>query len=438
MRNIFFIISFLIIITSCKSSSDLFIDKYIADQAQITDQAYSHDVFAQRDLATIYANKQKAKVALFFPFTGKHRDLAWDLYNSAMMSLFDNDANHNIELVLVDSKDNSVEASQVFREIVDRNIKLVVGPIFSNFTRAIDKQAMRHYIKAISLSNDQNLMENIDEDGGVFVGGFLPEQEIDRMVSYAMDQNKKNFAILAPNNSYGMAMARMLKDVVARRDGRVIQSELYDNSKEAIAGSVKRIIKAFHVDPALAEGGGNALEEDFRIAESDKQYADVIFVPTAGRGLVKVAKAIKKANKEERDIQIAAIGGWEDESLLNDIALNGTWFAAPLPSRYARFERNYYRYFGKYPPRIASIVYDSIAAIAQIVDKNESLDPQVEHFVNFADDEVGFEGIDGKFRFLENGLVQRNLAVLRLNYGRLKVVDEPTEIFLKYEVEEEA
>lgn len=431
------IIISILLLNSCKSSSDLFKDQYIPDQSKLEDPENSSNVFNESELETIYANKKKVKVALFFPFSGKHKDLGWSLYNAALLSLFDNDLNHNIELVLIDSTDNPVEASQAFREIKNRKIEIVIGPIFTNFVNAISKNALRNSVKAISLSNNQQLMGNVSDEGAVFIGGFLPEQQIDRVVSYALSQNKRNFAILAPNDSYGVAISKMLKDVLDRRYGNLIQSELYNrSSKDDMKRSTIRIVNAFKVPSELAEGGGNKLEEDFTVAQSDKNFAEVIFVPESGKNLAKMVNLIKKHNDDERDIQIVGIGGWDDDSVISDGDLDDIWFAAPIQSRFNKFKKAYYRSYGEEPPRIASIVYDSVAAVTRIIDTKDTDDKQVtnEDFVNFElNGSLGFDGIDGKFRFLENGLVERNFAVLKVNSGDLEIVESPSEIFLKYD-----
>lgn len=437
MKNILIIICSLIILNSCKSSSDLFVDRYIPDETKLQEVKTTEDVFNQKDLETIYANKKKVKVALFLPFSGKYSELSWSLYNSALMSLFDNDINHNLELVLIDSKDNAVEASQQFRQIRDRKIKIVIGPIFSNFTNGISKNALRNSIKVISLSNNQDLMNNIDEenDGAVFIAGFLPEQEIDRLVSFSIAQNKNNFAILAPNSNYGLTINKLLRNVIDKRFGNLIQSELYNkNSKNSLKSSVKRIINSYKVSSELAEGGGNKLSEDFVVEESDKNYADIIFVASNNvDNLNMINKLVKKYNKSERQIKIAAISGLEDLSKLNNNSLSDIWFSAPIYGRFQSFKKEYKQIYGDEPTRISSIIYDSVAAIAQIVEKSESSNPKIADFVNYQNGEKnGFEGIDGKFRFLENGLVQRNLAIFEVNSSQIKMIDQPAEILLEY------
>jgi ABC-type branched-subunit amino acid transport system substrate-binding protein len=434
MKNLLIIIAFSIILNSCKSSSDLFVDRYVPNQSMIQTPNEGPDgVFAQNDLDTLYSNKKKVKVALFFPFSGKHRELGWALYNASLMSLFDNDVNHNLELVLIDSKDNAVEASQVFHEIKDRNIDIVIGPVFSNFVIGTAKNTIRNSVKAISLSNNQALAGNIDEKGAVFIAGFLPEQQIDRIVSYALDHKKRNFAILAPNNSYGIEITKILKNVVDLRYGNLIQSELYNiNSKDNLKKAVKRIVNTYSVAPDLAEGGGNYLEEDFRLSKGDKKYADIIIIPDSGKNIEEIADLIKKYNDDEREIQIVGIGGFDDLDSINSSSLNGAWFAAPINDRFESFEKAYYQNYGKLPPRISSIAYDSVAAIAKIVDTIENDKPTVQNFIDLDGKKSGFEGIDGQFRFLENGLTQRNLAILQVDSGKLKVIDAPTEKFLNY------
>ena len=62
-------------------------------------------------------------------------------YTAATLSLFDNDPNHNIELILIDSKETPQEAAKAFKEVIDRKIKIVIGPIFSTSVEAIEEDA---------------------------------------------------------------------------------------------------------------------------------------------------------------------------------------------------------------------------------------------------------------------------------------------------------
>lgn len=400
---------------------------------------FSPPVIFSRPLTTYSANNKKVKVALYFPFSGKSKELGWSLYNAAVLSLFDNDVNHSLELVLVDSADSPFESAKSIKEITDQDIKIVIGPVFGNSVEAMDKNFMNNSITAISLTNNQDLSGKINNNGGVFVAGFLPEQQIDKIVTYAIDHEKINFSILAPNNQYGMTIAAMLKRLVRLRDGRMITSEFHDPNGADLNKSVERLVNAFTSPKHLSEGGGNKIDKNKKIKESDRTYAQVILIAESGKNLQKITQLIKDFNVDEREYQLVGTGQWDDISTLNDPNLIGAWFAAPIHERFAGFEKAYYQTYNKFPPRIASIVYDSVAAVAELVDKRGGQTPDIKDFITFSDStknipstKNGFEGIDGTFRFLANGLVQRNLAVLQVGKGSFETLDKPAEKFLKF------
>lgn len=442
MKNLFIIIFTTIFLTSCESlnnfSKEIFPQakqeeapkpiaaKPIEQPRNLTPFLYS------RNLDTLKANKKKVKVGLFFPFSGKNRDLGWSLYNAAVISLFDNDINHNIELVLIDSKDTPSEPAKSIKEIIDHDIKVVVGPVFSSSVESLGKDFIDNSITAISLSNNQQLSGKINNGGGVFIAGFLPEQQIDKVVSYAMDHNKINFAVLAPNNQYGLTVANMFKRIVKTRDGTIITSEFYDSSGNDLNKVIERLVNASMVPARLAEGGGNKLAKNTIIKDSDRTYPQVIFIPESGKTLTKITDLIKQYNTQEHEYQIIGTAQWDDVSTLNSGNLFGAWFAAPEHHRFASFEKSYYQTYNKFPPRIASIAYDSVAAIAELIDKKEGLPANADFINYFNPQKNGFSGIDGGFRFLANGLVQRNLAVLQVGSGEFITIDRPADKFLKY------
>ena len=81
--------------------------------------------FESKDLPIPLSSNPKIKVAMLLPLTGKNKDLGWSIYNSASLSLFDNDSAHKIEIVLFDSKDSAEENQKAFKAIIDSKIKVV-------------------------------------------------------------------------------------------------------------------------------------------------------------------------------------------------------------------------------------------------------------------------------------------------------------------------
>ena len=370
---------------------------------------------------------RKIQIALFLPFTGKNKELGWSIFNASSLSLFENDLENKIELVLFDSKDSPQDSQKAFKEIIDSNIKVVIGPIFSNSIMAIEKMARDNEITVISLSNNHELLNKTNNRGGVFVGGILLESQIDKIVNYAMDRGKLNFAIIAPNNQFGKFTTDYLKKFVRARDGNFITSEFYEANNIDIDRAAERIVNSFGV-PTKSKNRDTAYLSDY-----DRIYPQIILIPEAGKQLSKVVKSVNKFNKDERNFQIIGTSQWDDASTLNDINLLGSWFSAPEGDKFRIFEKNYYRYFGKFPPRISSIAYDSVWAISKIAQNKTNLKLTFSDFIDYDKNlKNGFDGIDGVFRFLPNGAVQRNLAILQVGNGKFETIDSSLEKFLKY------
>jgi ABC-type branched-subunit amino acid transport system substrate-binding protein len=386
--------------------------------------------FDSSDLGTQKSNEKKISVALFLPISGKNKDLALSLYNSSVLSLFENDLNHNIELVLIDSKDTPDEAKKAFKEIVNRKIKVVIGPVFSNLVDAIEQEAKQNKITAISLSNNQELIGKTNSDGGVFIAGMLPETQIDKIVSYSLQRGKFSFASIAPSNQYGNTLTKIFKKIVKNRDGNFITSEFYKSNDLDIDRAVKNTINSFVV-PARFKAQKN--QENFALNDSNRTYPQVILIPESGKTLSKIVSSIKKQNVDERDFQIIGTSQWDEISTLNDNNLYGSWFSAPESEKFRNFEKSYYQAYNKFPPRISSIPYDLVASLSRLIDLKQKQTPSINDFINYENPpKNGFDGIDGLFRFLPNGLVQRNLAVLKVGSARFETIEKPIEQFLKY------
>ena len=115
---------------------------------------------------------------------------------------------------------------------------------------------------------------------------------------------------------------------------------------------------------------------------------------------------------------------WNDPRLGTEPTLVGGWFAAPTPRLWDNFKARYQQSFGSAPPRIASLAYDATALAAVLAQqpgggfRQETLAQR-----------GGFVGIDGIFRFLPSGEVERGLAVMELQRGEVRVIDPAPQSF---------
>lgn len=409
-------------------------DKTSSEEFLIQETKPTHDQFQSESLSVIEVKDVKIKVALLFPTSGKNRELGNALVNSATMALFNQDVKGNIELNLFDSGDSKESVEKAFDAIIEKGIKIVIGPVFGAQVEAIQDKALEHDIIVISLSNNQEITRDVTNNGAVFLAGSLAETQVEKIINYSISRGKYSFAVLSPRNQYGKVINDLTKLIVRKRDTHFITSEFYDNNEKDIERAVTNVIKTFTVSGHLMEGK-NKLKKSAVISQRDRIYPQIIMIPESGKNLSKIVAAIKKQNNDERDFQIVGTSAWDDVTTMNDLNLLGGWFAAPENDKFRNFEKSYYNNFSKFPPRISAIAYDATLAIVEVSNQKASRDEKitVKDFTSYKNkDANGFVGIDGPFRFLPNGLVQRNLAILEVGNGKFDVLEEANKVFLKY------
>jgi len=387
---------------------------------QVQNPAYN--ILTQNNQDNPAIIQKKVKIAALFPLSGKNKELGNAMLNSVMLSLFENDKNNDVELVVFDS--SNIKKSM--EEIISQNIKTVIGPIFSSDVDAIANEAQINQITILSFSNNQDLAGKKN----IFLMGFLPEQQIERISSYVISANKENFAIISPSNQYGQKFSSILKDMVKRKDGNLISSEFYSNSNKDLERAVSKVLSAYIVLP------NSNYKKATNIQDSNKIYASVIAIPESGVTLSKIVGLINKHNTSEREIQIIGSSNWDDASTLNDQNLIGGWFPSSDPEKYRDFEKRYYQIYGRLPPRINGISYDAGLAVIETIKTSGKRSLTAEDFINYQSsknaNKNGFVGVEGLFRFLPNGIVQRNFAILEIKNGKFEMIDSPSSMFFKY------
>jgi hypothetical protein len=195
----------------------------------------------------------------------------------------------------------------------------------------------------------------------------------------------------------------------AGADGSVTKVEYLNPNGTDAEAAVGRL-----VGPTASPGGTPEAKAEF----------DALLLPLGGDLLKQVARRIKASGGGADKIRLLGSGLWDDPSTAGEPALYGGWFAAsPLDQRRA-FESRFQATYGRKPPRLASLAFDAAALAAALAKRAQ--DPfSREAILNPS----GFTGVDGLFRFTDQGLVQRGLAVLEVTPEGNRVVSPAPQSF---------
>jgi ABC-type branched-subunit amino acid transport system substrate-binding protein len=340
----------------------------------------------------------KVKVGLILPLSGGGSTgvVAQSMRNAADMALAEFPG-ADIQLLVKDDGGSAPGAQQAAQQALDEGAEIILGPPFGLTVGPVGQLARSRNVPVIAFSTDANAAAR-----GVYLLSFLPESDVDRIVGYAVSQNRRSFAALIPDNAYGSVVEAAFKQQVARRGGRIVALERFPLDKSQMQGPVRNV--------AQAAGTGRV---------------DAIFIPDGAEGVGTAVQTLIAAGIDTKRVQILGTGLWEDPQIFNDSQLEGAWYAGPDPTGFRNFSGRYKSRYGNDPVRTASLAYDAVALVAALV-KTQGKQPFTEQVLT---NSSGYTGIDGLFRFRPDGTNQRGLTVLRVTTTGGQIISPPPKAF---------
>ena len=130
-----------------------------------------------------------------------------------------------------------------------------------------------------------------------------------------------------------------------------------------------------------------------------------------------VSGALEGNGISPRSTKILGTGLWDDGLTRSTPIAQGGWYAGVAPQLVQAFEQKYVASYGAKPPRIASLAYDAVAFAVNLQKTGDVSE------VGIASP-TGFQGSNGLFRFRENGLIERGLAILQMGPGGPDVIQQ--------------
>lgn len=332
------------------------------------------------------------KVGLLLPLSGPHEKLGKGMLQAAEMALFE--ANQSSVTLL--PQDTARGAHQAALKALDEGAEILLGPIFAGEVESIKPLLNARSVNLISFSTDQNVA-----DKRTFVLGFLPAQQIERVVLFAKQKGGlSKMAAFIPDGPYGRHIEQTLKRLDARGDIQLLGIATYTRGD-------------------LLEGNpGNArLVEEVEIYK--KKGLEALVVPEGGENLAHLTRILKPM----LPLKFLGSGQWDGPATLKHVkaGLEGALFASPTPEERKNFEARFQKAYGSQAPRIATLAYDATALVISLADRGYTVQN-----ITFSE---GFVGIDGLFRLTPAGLNERALAVLEVAPEGIKVMSPAPEGF---------
>lgn len=329
------------------------------------------------------------RIGLMLPFSNGSpatRALANAMLNAAEMAVADTE-NGDLLLMPVDEGTGPADAAKAAKKLLDQGAEVIVGPLFAGSVTAVTPIARDRGVPVLAFSTDRAVASK-----GVYLLSFQPENEIRHIVGYAAAKGHKNFAALIPQNAYGDKVAQAFTQMVTDNHGTITDVERF---------------------------APNAPNVDALTQKIAKTNPDTLLIAQGGVTLRGIASMLGNDGIDTAKVKLLGTGLWYDPAITKEGSLTGGWFAAPAPHAQDAFDAKYRSIFDSEPPQLATLSYDAISLVALLAPGEP-----YHRFTRAAlTDPNGFAGVDGIFRFKQDGTADRGLAILQVEPDGFQVIE---------------
>ncbi len=430
---------------------------------------YNKDRSQQRTVVNINRrNANPIRVGVVLPLSGSYKTVGQDLLKAAELALFDI-AQDSLELIVRDTTGSPEGAKEAVRDVIEEGAQIILGPLLSSEVKAVAPIVNSRNITTVGFTTDWTAAGD-----DIFVMGFMPFTQVKRVIDYTLESTgRRYFSAIIPNSPYGNAIQTAFENQVftyqlpeikmtqlegGRADANLILRNFseYDERRNQAIMSLPEELRGPYlsnnytdevIDPSapprrLIEPQRTeriVLKSPDEIAEAEElpelivppPSYDALILPFGGNTLYSIANLLAHYEVNSKDVLLLGTGLWDDSAVAQERALHGGIYAAPEPKARFDFEQRFKSVYGREPTRIATLGYDAVALTAVIAQQSlrQRRKPQFkkEQLMN----RVGFAGVDGIFRFNNQNLIERGLAILQVTDKGVRVIDPAPRKFVQ-------
>ncbi|MBL7544642.1 MAG: penicillin-binding protein activator [Bdellovibrionaceae bacterium] len=332
--------------------------------------------------ATVRVSSQTIGVVL--PLTGKSSAVGQKVLRGLQLGLGTHQGFSKFRLAIVDSEGRSDLARLGVEKLVkEDNVIAIVGGVLSKTVGTELAIASEYNIPFIYLSQKQGLN---DIHPTAIRNSLTAEMQVRHLVRTAMtEMDMSEFAILYPNDPYGVEYANIFWDEVLTQGGQIVAAQTYDPKETDFRPVVQRLVGTYFIEARKDEyyqklrafkqtlKGKNAREN---VNTDDLltpiQNFDAIFIPDQARVISQINAFLNYSRVKDTKILSTNIlntpGSAKRLAQLNFPIYFADNFISEGPNQsVSDFVREYMSYFNEYPAQFEVSAYDSGLILRQLV-----------------------------------------------------------------------
>jgi hypothetical protein len=345
-------------------------------------------------------NKNILKIGVLLPLSGQYRDIGESFLKSIQLALYDI-SDQNIKIYPKDSKGNLLGAYQAAKELEEKGIEIVIGPVFFD---SLERLGEISNITFISLTNKTNKIPK-----NVIAFGVNIDSQINILKKYFDEIKLNKTLLLYPNSEFNeQSQSIKEKDIL-----KFYRTYLYDTNPKKITGEIEKITKY--------RERKKDLERRIKILEKSDLYKhkqelkkleqmhtlgevnfDSVFIIDFGERLKSVLTSFMFSDVSNKKINFFTINQWFDETLFNESAMQNLHFPSIDLVNLKKFNKKFFSKFKEKPNKVSILAYDALGLIYYCWFNNNFQFQKDQLYSN-----KGFKGLHGEFFIKKNQSLQK-------------------------------
>lgn len=328
-------------------------------------------------------------VGTVLPLTGRAAPIAQKTLKGLQLGLgIYGPEKTRFKLAVVDSEGSPDGARRAVERLVSEdNVIAIVGALLSREAVAVAQKTEELGVPSIALSQKSGLTEGASY---VFRNSVTSEMQVRELVHLAMDQlGYKRFAILFPNDPYGVEYANMFWDEVLAKGGTIAGAQPYLPTETDFRGPIRRLVGTYYVEDRKSEYEAR-VKSWFKKQKSLKTRNnppddllppivdfDAIFVPDSPKALGQIAPMLAYQNIS--NVRLLGTNIWNTSELARRGGKNvekAVFIDSNITSdpnfKTSRFFQEYKRVFGEEPGLFESQGYEVGLLLRQLISNGET------------------------------------------------------------------
>ena len=340
------------------------------------------------------ASKNFKKVLVFLPLTGDYSNFGVKIRKAIDIAILSFGSN-NIRFIYYDTGEGNNEKDlKNLLENVSPN--LILGPFTREFLLKIKPFSKNNSIPMLTYSNDIAMIEN-----NIWSLGFSPEEQVESVISCALNYGFERFGLIVPNNLYGNIILETSVELINNDKDNYFDKLLLTNKQINDKKKLFTIIKQF----VNYKDGENAAHKKF----------DAIFLGGSKEFILEIAPLLAFYDVDSKKIKILGTEKYNIKDIRNEPSLEKSWFPKISSKNEKEFKLIWKKNWGDDTNYFSNAGFDSALIAINFLNQEKKA---ANFFKNVKSSLNGFT-------FNKSGYVKKPVSIMQIEkLGKLKNIEK--------------